>query len=93
MKQTNTETNARRRNNKNARLEERGAGRNRRIITAHRDGGSLVAQARFRRRNDVATGRSLTNFEIVSEDGQCLLTFSGRAARTLYRVLDRAIHG
>ena len=62
------------------------------VRTSRRDPGTLTASARVRHRNDVFTGRSLTGLEITSSGGR-VTKLTGTEARTLYRVLDRAIHG
>ena len=62
------------------------------VKTVRRDPGTLTASANVRHRNDVLTGRSLTGLEIKSSGGR-VTKFTGSEARTLYRVLNKAIHG
>lgn len=62
------------------------------VATAYRDPGTLTAQANIRERNDVETGRSLTGLSVQTAGGRSI-RFTGPEARTLYRVLSRAVNG
>ena len=78
--------------NENARITETGEGARVEVMTANRDLGTLEATARVRLRNDVETGRSLTGVSIKTSSGR-QIRLSGHEARTLFRVLERAVNG
>jgi hypothetical protein len=78
--------------NRHARIEELGEGSKIELVTSNRDVGTLTASARVRSRNDVETGRSLTGLSIKTAGGR-YVRLSGFEARTLYRILDRAVNG
>lgn len=79
--------------NENARINEVGSDGSRfEVTTSGRDFGTLEATARVRRRSDVTTGRSLTGLSIKTKGGR-QIRLSGHEARTLFRVLRRAVEG
>lgn len=62
------------------------------VTTAGRDTGTLEARVEVRQRTDVETGRSLTGLAVRTASGRTI-RFTGAEARTLFRVLDRAVNG
>lgn len=78
--------------NRNARISETGDGTQREVETVYRDPGTLEARVDVRERNDVETGRSLAGLSLRTAGGRNI-RFTGPEARTLYRLLDRAVNG
>lgn len=78
--------------NRNARIVEGGDGAIREVMTKGRDYASLEARADIRERTDVMTGRSLTGLSMKTAGGRNI-RLSGHEARTLFRVLERAVNG
>lgn len=66
--------------------------RNTTVFTNYRERGTLKAEAGVRFRDDVTTNRSLTGLTITTSNGKTL-ELTGREARTLQRLLDRAANG
>lgn len=77
--------------NKNARLVERSVTSNAlEVETQYRDEGTLEARAGVRFRTDTIEGASLTGLSVKTAGGRNV-RFSGSEARTLYRLLRKAL--
>ena len=62
------------------------------VLTKNRDLGTLLVKADVRLRDDVESGRSLTGLSLKTAGGRNV-RLTGPEARTLLRILDRAING
>lgn len=78
--------------NRNARITEVDFGSLREVQTHGRDFGTMTARADIRERTDTESGRSLRGLSVTTAGGRNV-RFSGREARTLLRVLERAAYG
>ena len=62
------------------------------MLTQYREPGTLEARVDVRLRDDVETGLSLTGLSLRTSGGRNV-RFTGAEARTLFRLLDRAVNG